>query len=327
MARRLTNSHQGTRYSYAYAVPILVEDMFPYVLRTIAFAFGATWGSFFNVAIYRWPREMSVVKPGSRCPNCSAPIPGYLNIPIFGYVLLRGRTACCKTPLSLRYPLIELLTAVLCVAVTEIYVIGAPPETELVQASLHALCYFAFVGGLVIVTFVDLDEWIIPDEVSLPGAALGLATASFREFASGGVTTVEDCALGAGAAFLVTQLPFVWGYELLTGRRGLGEGDPKLLMMIGAFIGSEGVLFVLILAPLQGLLFAAFALATGRGLRQPEPDSAAAEPTESTTHEAETRIGKLKLPFGPLLSLAALEYLFFGQQLVAQWINLLMAEM
>jgi len=313
-------------------VAILVDDMSPLVLRAIAFVFGATWGSFFNVAIYRWPREMSVVKPGSRCPSCDTPIPGYLNIPIFGYLLLRGRTACCKTPLSPRYPLIELLSATLCVVVAEIYVIAAPPGTDLVQASLHALCYFAFVGGLVIVTFVDLDEWIIPDEVSLPGIALGLATAGFREIASDGITTVEDCALGAGAAFLVTQLPFVWGYELLTGRRGLGEGDPKLLMMIGAFIGTEGVLFVLILAPLQGLLFAAFALATGRGLRQPEPDSAAAEPQDATdvappSGEAETRIGKLKMPFGPLLSLAAIEYLFFGQHLVAQWINLVMAEM
>jgi leader peptidase (prepilin peptidase)/N-methyltransferase len=303
-------------------VPILVEDVSPFVLRTIAFVFGALWGSFFNVAIYRWPRDMSVVKPGSHCPSCSAPIPGYLNIPILGYVLLRGRTACCKTPLSPRYPLIELLSAVLCVAIAELFVIGTPAETELVQASLHALCYFAFVGGLVIVTFVDLDEWIIPDEVSLPGTALGLATAGFREMASGGLTTVEDCALGAGIAFLITQLPFVWGYELLTGRRGLGEGDPKLLMMIGAFVGTQGVLFCLIAGPLQGLLFAAFALASGRGLRQPEPDSAASEPT----HESEPRIGKLKMPFGPILSLAAIEYLFFGQQLVAQWIRLFMPD-
>lgn len=320
-------------------MPILVEEMSPWFLRGLAFVFGSLWGSFFNVAIYRWPRDMSVVKPASHCPSCGTPIPGRHNIPIVGYVLLQGRTACCQTRLSPRYPLIELLTAVLCMAVVEVFVIGAQPGAELVHASLQALCYFAFVGGLLIVTFVDLDEWIIPDEVSLPGTALGLATAGFREWPG-----VEDCAFGAGMAFLLTQLPFVWGYEAVTGRRGLGEGDPKLLMMIGSFLGLSGALFCLIAGSLQGLLFAAVSLVSGRGLRQPEPDSAAAEPTAepaSTQDPADTAsptedpapvdapigLGKLKLPFGPLLSLSAIEYLFFGEQLVSLWIALFTPEM
>lgn len=319
-------------------MPILVEEMSPWFLRGLAFVFGSLWGSFFNVAIYRWPLDLSVVKPGSRCPNCETPIPGHLNVPIFGYLMLRGRTACCDTPLSPRYPLVELLTAVLCVAVAEVFVVGAPPETELVHASLVALCYFAFVGGLVIVTFVDLDHWIIPDEVSLPGAALGLATASFREFPG-----VEACAFGAGMAFLMTHVPFVWGYEAVTGRRGLGEGDPKLLLMIGAFLGLEGALFALLAGSMQGLLFAGISLLTGRGLRQPEAGSAAAEPgvaeasvaegEPSDAHEAEQDaaaaappgFGKLKLPFGPLLALAAIEYLFFGERLVEMWVSLFTA--
>ncbi len=330
-------------------MPILVEEMSPTFLRMFAFVFGAAWGSFFNVAIYRWPRDMSVVQPGSHCPSCGKPIPGHLNVPILGYLFLRGRTACCATRLSPRYPMIELLTAVLCTAVTEVFVVNAAPDTELIHAALQALCYFAFVGGLLIVTFVDLDEWIIPDEVSLPGAALGLATATFRDSPG-----VADCAVGAGLAFLMTQIPFVWGYEALTGRRGMGEGDPKLLLMIGAFLGLEGAIFALLAGSLQGLVFAGITLVSGGTLRQPEPDNAAAEPppaeavsaeattTEATTTEGATtaeanaeapietglpdaeadHVGRLKLPFGPLLSLAAIEYLFFGDQLVAQWIAL-----
>lgn len=311
-------------------MPILVEEMSPSFLRVLSFVFGAAWGSFFNVAIYRWPRDMSVVQPGSHCPSCETPIPAHLNVPILGYLFLKGRTACCGTRLSPRYPLVELLTAVLCMAVTEVFVVNAAPDTELTYAMLQALCYFAFVGGLVIVTFVDLDEWIIPDEVSLPGTALGLATASFREMPG-----VADCALGAGLIFLLTQIPFVWGYEAVTGRRGLGEGDPKLLMMIGAFLGIEGAIFALLVGSLQGLVFAGFTFVSGGTLRQPEPDSAAAEPVvqpdqasaadapgESEAAAESDHVGRLKLPFGPLLSLAALEYLFFGEALVAQWIGL-----
>src|SRR5690606_13576084 len=177
----------------------------------------------------------------SHCPSCEAPISWFRNVPILGYALLRGRAACCGARLSPRYALVEMLSAVLCMALAERYRVLAPPESAWDTAALLTLVYFAFVGALVIATLVDLEWMEIPDEVSLPGAALGLATAALRPEPG-----AAAAALGAGGGFLVVQLVFVWSYERLTGRRGMGEGDSKLLMMIGAFLGWRGALFALV---------------------------------------------------------------------------------
>ena len=151
---------------------VLASDLPPLLIDVFAFLFGAAWGSFFNVAIYRLPRGMSVVSPPSQCPSCGKLIPARHNIPIVGYLLLRGRTACCQTPLSARYPLVELLTALLALAVAHRDILGAPLEETAFSACLLAALHFAFVGGLLVATFVDLERMEIPDEVSLPGAAL-----------------------------------------------------------------------------------------------------------------------------------------------------------
>ncbi len=174
---------------------MLASDLPPWIVRALAFVFGAVWGSFFNVAIYRWPREMSIVSPPSHCPSCGTPIPPWRNVPILGYLLLRGRAACCGAKLNPRYLLVEVSSAVLCVALAERYVVRAPASTSLGDASLLALVYFAFVGALLVATFVDLEWMEIPDEVSLPTAALGLATAPLRPHPG-----AEAAALGAGAA-------------------------------------------------------------------------------------------------------------------------------
>jgi leader peptidase (prepilin peptidase)/N-methyltransferase len=308
-------------------VNLIVADVPSWLLAVFAFMFGACWGSFFNVAIYRWPLGLSVVKPPSHCPNCRARIPGKHNIPIFGYLLLRGKTACCGNPLSPRYPIVEALTAVLCVAVVERFVISGDPNAALVPACLIALCYFAFVGGLLIATFVDLEHMEIPDEVSLPGAALGLLTAVYRD-----PPGTESAAIGAGAGFLLIQVLFVWTYEAVLGRRGMGEGDSKLLLMIGAFIGWQGAAFSLFAGAAQGLVVAAYALITGQTFgpkddadNDGDDDDEPSPPVADHLHEDDPPpawIGHLKLPFGPFLALGALEYLFFGERLVDTWLNL-----
>jgi leader peptidase (prepilin peptidase)/N-methyltransferase len=200
---------------------------------------------------------------------------------------------------------------------------------------LIAACYFAFVGGLLIATFVDLEHMEIPDEVSLPGAALGLVTAVYRD-----PPGVESAAIGAGAGFLLIQVLFVWTYEALLGRRGMGEGDSKLLLMIGAFIGWQGAAFSLFAGAAQGLIVAAYALLSGRSLG-PKGDGEHGEEKDvhvhddvhvhEQEHEDEDQgesdpppawIGHLKLPFGPFLALGALEYLFFGDTLVEVWLDI-----
>lgn len=311
---------------------LLVSEVPAWFVLAFAFVFGSAWGSFFNVAIYRWPRDLSVVSPPSTCPACGTRIKARYNVPILGYFLLRGRTDCCATRLSPRYPAVELLGGLLCVAVARKFVLGGGDPQFLWHAALVALSYFAFVGGLLIATFVDLEHMEIPDEVSLSGAALGLATAVFRDSPG-----VEAAALGAGASFLVIQVVFVWSYEALLGRRGMGEGDSKLLMMIGAFVGYQGAMFAVFAGAMQGLLAFVFGRLTGVRLgpnddavpARDEPGSAVAAPSaaEGAAEHDDTPPprywGHFRVPFGPFLALGALEYLFFGDTAGEAWFSLL----
>lgn len=298
---------------------MLAGEVARWFVWLFAFAWGAAWGSFFNVAIYRWPRGMSVVSPPSHCPGCGQPIRVWNNVPILGWLFLRGKASCCDSAISPRYPFVELLTAVLAVAIAEIWVVRAGPETLLLHAGIEAILYFVFAGGLLIATFVDLEWMEIPDEVSLPCAALGLASAPFR--AEPGLWSA---AVGAGVAYLCVQLIFVWGYERIAGRRGMGEGDSKLLLMIGAFLGWKGALFSVVAGSMQGLLFAAFALLTGRDL-SPEIEERFidGELIEAPEEPATSRVGQLKLPFGPFLALGALEYLLAGDAILSWYFGLL----
>jgi leader peptidase (prepilin peptidase)/N-methyltransferase len=234
-------------------------------------------------------------------------------------LFLRGKASCCGARISVRYPLVELLGAVLCVAIAELWVVRAAPGTLLLHATIETLLYFVFGGGLLIATFVDLEWMEIPDEVSLPCTAIGLLSAPFR--AEPGVWSA---AVGAGAGYLTVQLIFVWGYERLTGRRGMGEGDSKLLMMIGAFLGWRGALFSVVAGSLQGLVFAGFALVTGRKLT-PDIDERVidGEVIGPPEDQAPSRVGLLKLPFGPFLALGALEYLLAGDAILAWYFGLL----
>ncbi len=285
-----------------------------------SFAWGAAWGSFFNVAIYRWPRGMSVVTPPSHCPGCGEPIRAWQNVPIFGWLALRGKAACCGTPIAARYPIVELLSALLCVAIAELWIVRALPDATLLHATIEALLLFVFAGGLLIATFVDLEWMEIPDEVSLPCAALGLATAPLRTEPG-----VWSAAVGAGVGYLVIQLVFVWGYERIAGRRGMGEGDAKLMLMIGAFLGWKGALFSIVAGSMQGLVFAAIALLAGRRLTPTVEERVIDGELIDGSDDGEeaSRFGLLKLPFGPFLALGAFEYLLAGDAILSWYFELL----
>ncbi|MGE0789566.1 MAG: A24 family peptidase [Sandaracinaceae bacterium] len=247
---------------------MIVADLPPLFLRALGFVFGALWGSFFNVAIHRWPRDMSVVSPPSHCPHCQSPIPWWRNVPIAGYLVLKGRAACCGHKLTPRYLFVELTSALLALALVERYVLEQPASMALDEALLSALFYFFFVGGLIIATFVDFEWFEIPDEVSIGGTAVGLASVALRTPGPDAI----DCAVGAGVGFLAVHVLLVWSWERLTGRRGMGEGDPKLVMFIGAFLGWKGALFALVGGAFQGTIFALVAYALRRG-REPERET------------------------------------------------------
>jgi leader peptidase (prepilin peptidase) / N-methyltransferase len=299
---------------------MLAADFPEWYVRILALVLGALFGSFFNVAIYRWPREMSVVSPPSHCPSCGAPVKPWWNVPILGYLFLKGRAKCCGASLSPRYLVVELLGAVLGVAVAEHFFVNAGWDRSALLAGLDVALYFAFVGGLVVATFVDLEWMEIPDEVSLPLVALGLASAPYRTGPD-----VVDLAVGAGVGFLLVQMIFVVAYEHLFGRRGMGEGDSKLLMAIGAFLGWQAVLFALVAGSMQGLIVTGVAMASGKSLTPtlPELDDGGDEHEARAETSDDDEAPRMKLPFGPFLALGALEWLFFGDRILEGYLGLL----
>jgi len=205
---------------------------------TFIFLLGLTVGSFLNVVIYRLPLDQSVVRPGSHCPHCKHPIRPWHNIPLLSYMLLRGKCADCKKPMSIRYPMVELLTGIL--FVTTAFRFGVQPILF-----IHDL---PFVAALIAITFIDLEHRIIPDELSLGVLVLGLAT-SWVIPELGLVQSLLGAAVGFGIFY-----GFAWLYEWRTGRSGMGGGDIKLLAALGAYLGPQGVLVTILISSISGSL-------------------------------------------------------------------------
>ncbi|MCB9728768.1 MAG: prepilin peptidase [Deltaproteobacteria bacterium] len=292
----------------------------------LVFILGASIGSFLNVVIYRLPAGLSIVRPASRCPACETPIRARHNVPVLGWLMLRGRCAACGVAISARYALVELAMGVLALALFADLSGGLLTAELLVSPDFLLdvagpfVVYLTFLAGLVAITFIDLDWFIIPDGLSLPAIPLGLL-ASFAAGHAVGVTWV-DSLIGAAAGAGVI-LAVILGYGLLTGREGMGGGDWKLLGAIGAWLGWQGLPFVLFAASIQGIaltliLGRAFAVSelppdpAGDLVAEPVPDPAAAAP--DATADA-TRFGQLAIPFGPFLALAAIEYLLFREEI------------
>jgi leader peptidase (prepilin peptidase)/N-methyltransferase len=252
------------------------------IVNILAFIFGACIGSFLNVCIYRIPAGLSIVHPASRCPQCKSPLPFYDNIPILSYLLLMGKCRKCKTPIAIRYPFVEFLGGLFALAC----VLSFGP-------TLHGLVVFVFIATLLVITFIDLDHRIIPDTISLPGiplfflAAFAVPTVTWRASALG-------IAAGGGSLFAVA-----WIYQLVTGRQGMGGGDIKLLAMIGAMVGWQGILFT---------LFAASAIGTVIGL---------------LVMILSGKDMKLAIPFGPFLAMGAVTYVFFGSAVIRWYVTML----
>ncbi len=198
---------------------------------------GAAIGSFLNVCVYRWPAELSVLRPRSQCPNCGKPIAWYDNIPIFGYLALRGRCRNCGVSISAQYPAVELFTA-------HIW-IGAALRFG---ASLEALHSAVFLTILLGIALTDAKEMVIPDQFSLGGVAIGLLIAGIP----GGITFTDKVigAVAGYAGFWLIKL----GAEKLLRKPALGVGDIHMMAMVGAFIGGEGVFITMLLGSLAGLL-------------------------------------------------------------------------
>lgn len=256
-------------------------------LGLLAFALGACVGSFLNVCIHRWPEDQSVVRPRSRCPRCRTPIAWHDNLPIASWLWLRARCRACRAPISARYPLVETLTGAL--AVLAVVRFGTAPM---------AFVAFGFTAALLLVTVIDLEHLFIPDEVSLPGIAAGLA-ASVLPGGIGLVDAALGAVLGGGLLWLVA-----WGYHRATGQEGMGLGDVKLLAMIGAFLGWQAIPAVLVIASLTGTVAGAAVVFSASGRRTARGVVARLGLRALLPHLRRTA-RRTAIPFGPFLALGA----------------------
>jgi len=196
---------------------------------------GAAIGSFLNVLIYRIPEGQSIIFPSSRCPKCTHSIRFYDNIPIISYLGLRGRCRDCHEKISLRYPFVEAITALLSMLL--FWKFGL---------STKYLFSFIFTCALIVITFIDLDHQIIPDVITLPGIPVFFLVAIFFM----GIHVLEallGILIGGGCLFAIAFI-----YELITKREGMGGGDIKLLAMLGAFLGWKSLFFILFVSSLLG---------------------------------------------------------------------------
>lgn len=209
--------------------------------------FGLCIGSFLNVCIHRIPRRASVVRPGSRCPSCGYALGWADNIPVLSYALLGGRCRSCRAPISIRYPIVELIT--MAVFVAHYFVLGVDPI--LVPRLL-------FASALIALFAIDLEHQLLPDVITLPGIACGLLASLV--FPPGPLSSLIGIVVGGGSLWLVGA-----AYYRYAGQEGMGGGDVKMLAMIGAFLGWPLTIATLMLSSIAGAVVGLAVIASGRG--------------------------------------------------------------
>jgi leader peptidase (prepilin peptidase)/N-methyltransferase len=279
-------------------------EMAPYA----ALLLGLVVGSFLNVVILRLPRRMQaelaeacadlrdepseplpsrwfgidyLITPASTCPNCGHGIRAWENIPLISYLLLRGRCSNCATPIGIRYPLIEAATGLLSMGMVVQF--GATPAAAVALILLW---------GLIAMTVIDLDEQLLPDQLTLPLVWLGLLANL-----NGMFTDLPSAVIGAAAGYLSLWLVFQV-FRLLTGREGMGYGDFKLLAVFGAFLGWQMLPLIVLLSSFIGAIVGV-TLVVVRG-----------------------RDRQIPIPFGPYLAVAGLVALLWGEQINSAYLQL-----
>jgi leader peptidase (prepilin peptidase)/N-methyltransferase len=245
--------------------------------ETTALLLGLVVGSFANVCIYRLPHRQSVVSPPSRCPACGARIAARDNVPVLAWLLLRGRCRSCRAPISWRYPAVESANGLLWLMLASLR--GPRPQTFVAMA---------LVTALLVLSLIDLDHQLLPDVITLPGIAVGLAASLLP----GATVPPLGAAAAAGGGWL-SFAAVAKVYERARGIEGLGQGDWKMAAMLGAFLGWQRMLLAVLLASVAGTLVGLGMIALrGRDMRH-------------------------ALPFGSFLGAAGIAVVFVGEAILA----------
>jgi leader peptidase (prepilin peptidase)/N-methyltransferase len=301
-----------------------VNALMPWFFPTMVFVLGACVGSFLNVCIYRIPAEKSVVFPGSTC-ACGKPIAWHDNIPILSWLILRGRARCCGRPFSVRYPAIELLTALLFLASWMHYL------------PAKAVVGMVFIAIMICATFIDLDHMIIPDRFAIGGAVVGVLLSALVPslhdqavtpyWAINAMRAVIEAVIGMfiGSALVLWIAEIA---EVVLRKEAMGFGDVKFLGAIGAFCGWQGGIFAVFGGAVLGTIafagilifekvFRRAAVPGGEPAKETAPTTAATTEAADAGGEAESAVGfGRETPFGPMLAAGALLYFLWLHPIV-----------
>lgn len=288
---------------------VTMLELFPAVALLTAGILGLLVGSFLNVVIYRVPKILerewheqcvdflgseniiatakpekkttfNLITPNSTCPSCGHKIKPWENVPIVSYLFLRGKCSACKSHISLRYPIIELVTGLL--SVVAIYTFGA---------NYTGLACLIFTWCLIALTMIDVDTQLLPDNITLPLVWMGLIANYFGLF-----TTLDSAVWGAIAGYL-SLWSIYWLFKLVTGKEGMGYGDFKLLAALGAWLGWQMLLQIILLSSLVGAVIGiSMILIRGRDKNIP-------------------------IPFGPYLAIAGWIALMWGHNINRAYIT------
>jgi leader peptidase (prepilin peptidase)/N-methyltransferase len=273
----------------------------PWLLQASLLALGMVVGSFLNVVIFRLPvmierdeinycsdllksssadpdpQPFNLMQPNSHCPQCNHAIKPWENIPVVSYIFLRGRCSKCASPISMRYPIIELASGLLALLLGWHFQVAG-------MALLGALI---FTWALIALTMIDIDHMLLPDDITLPLIWLGLL---FN--ISGTFVSLQDAVIGAIAGYLALWAVY-WVFKLATGKEGMGYGDFKLLAALGAWLGWQALPLIILLSSLVGAVLGILLMLLQR------------------------RGKDIPIPFGPYLAIAGWIALIWGSQLMA----------
>jgi len=252
------------------------------MLNVLVFIFGSIIGSFLNVCIYRL--SMNNLKLSfSFCPSCERPVNACDIIPILSYIFLRGKCRQCGAHISIKYPIVEFITAFLFFILFKKY-----------GLSFEFFVKTLFISLLVIISFIDLDSKTIPDILSIGGLLAGFVLAFFRKPLFFYQDALYGILVSGGVLFIIS-----FGYRFFAKKEGIGSGDIKLLCMIGAFCGLKGAIFSFLIGSILGVLI-------GLPMMLIKGENA-----------------KYGIPFGPLLSFSALLFLFTGDRFIYGFLNII----
>ncbi|MEW6457167.1 MAG: prepilin peptidase [Acidobacteriota bacterium] len=258
-----------------------MEEISRILIRLFIVVVGLVWGSFLNVLIFRIPRDLNIIKPRSFCPSCGKKIKWYDNIPVLSYIFLGGKCRNCYQKISVRYPVVEIITSSSFLIVYERY-----------YYSFYFIGSLIFVSALIALAFIDLEHQILPDVITIPGFIFFSAYSVANPFL-GFKHLILGALVGSGTLLLI-YLIYLW----LRKEEGLGFGDIKMMLLVGAFLGWRKSLLTLIIASFLGAMVGVIMIVfKKKGL-------------------------KFALPFGTFLSLSAFLSLLYGDIIIDFYLSL-----